>query len=84
MPRYNDKNHPERDVYFTDVRLRNNEQIHLTLHYHTSTEKNVTHHRQPLTVSLCEMRRLGGKFHGILDELEDKLREARQHMKGNR
>ena len=81
---YRDRTEPKRDVHFTDFKLVGNDQVSMTMRYHTESEKRFTWVRQPVTISLCEIRRLGGEFHKLLDTLEDRLREARQHMKGTR
>ncbi len=83
--KYRDKTHPKReDVCFWEPKLIGHDKVRITMVYETQHSGVQTFHRQPVEIGLCQLRYLGGEFHRIMDELEDKLQEAREHMKGHR
>ena len=82
--KYRDKELPLRDVYVQAPHLSGNDEVMMTLTYETKGPNSRTFTRQPITISLCQMRNLGRQFHVVLDELEDMLHEARNTMKGTR
>ncbi len=82
--KYIDKTLPTREVSFGDPKLIGHQKVRVTMHYETEGRDTQTFVRQPIEFSFCDMRLMGGEFHGLLNELEDKLQEARAHMQGNR
>lgn len=75
---------PMREVSFWDFKLKGNDKVCVTMFYHIENNDTETTVRQPIVFDVCEMRFIGGQLHEMLNELEDRLIEAREHMKGDR
>ena len=82
--KYRDKTLPIREAVFYDVKACGYSSVRLTISYDTESKDIATQVRQPLQISLCEMKWLCVEFHRVLNELEDELRVAREEMKGTR
>ncbi len=82
--KYRDKKLPTRDVYFHDFKLVGNDKIKMKFSYETESKGTQTYIIQPVTIDVCQMRNMGRQLHVLLDELEDRLHEARETMKGTR
>lgn len=82
--KYENKERPLREVWFKKPRLVGTDKVRMEMHYSITSKHKHTWVTQPVEFTLCEMRRMGGWFHDVLNELEDQLTEAREHMKGSR
>ena len=82
--KYHNKTMPHRKVLFMNARLKGHESVLIDMHYSVESNENHTWVKQPIEISFCEMRALGGQLHTVLDDLEDQIKEARNHMQGTR
>lgn len=82
--KYRDKTLPIRDVSFWEPKLIGHQKVQVLMVYEIEGPDTQTSVRQPIEFSFCAMRQMGGEFHRLLNELEDKLQEARAHMQGDR
>jgi len=82
--KFRDKTLPVRKVYFQNPQLVNNNRVKMVITYQINSNDTETYVRQPVEFDICQIRQLGGNFHSLLNNLEDRLRDAREHMKGTR
>ncbi len=70
------------DADLWGVKRRGTDGITITVAHTTKGSKHKTRHIQNINLSLCAMRRMGGEFHAIMDELSNEWHSTKRVLSG--